>query len=250
MHEMLRLPLMSRRSWRGMWLLVLCLLAACATVPAPESESVDNEELGHAASFEQACQDDSSLLALCHGQQCGLYRCREVMQHLLLGQAAPAWAEVESPTAVGGTAQRNWGSAQEPQWQSHPVLIIPWDHQPPLLPSQLKELEEAAQERNKPHEQHHIFPRAFILWFERKGINIDEYTILLEVEKHRSIHRGAEGGPWNARWREWIRGHDGAPKAEIFQYAGLLIYEFELFGPVLPYRKRLPHPLPLGYQGP
>ncbi|MFL5349215.1 MAG: TIGR02269 family lipoprotein [Hyalangium sp.] len=233
-----------------MWLLALGALAACATIPAPENESVDNEEVGHAVSFQEACQDESSLLALCHGQQCGLYRCREVLQRLMLGQTALAWAEVEPLAEVGGTAQRNWGSAQEVPWDSRPVLVIPWDHQPPLLPSQLKELEEAAQERNKQHEQHHVFPRAFREFFERKGINIDEYTILLEVMKHRSIHAGPKGGPWNARWGEWIPKHLGAPKEEIFRYAGQLIYEFELFGPVLPYRKRLPQPLPPGYQGP
>lgn len=241
---------MGRHPWRWIWLLALGVLAACATTPAPESASVDSEEMGHAASFEEACEDESSLLALCDGRQCGLYHCREVMQRLMLGQAAPAWAEVEAPTAAGSGAQRNWGSAQELPWESRPVLTIPWDHLPPLLPSQLSELEEAAQERNKPHEQHHIFPRMFRPFFEKQGINIDEYTILLEVMKHRSIHAGPQGGPWNARWREWIPKHLNATPEEIFRYAGQLIYEFELFGPVMRYRKRLPQPLPPGYQGP
>jgi uncharacterized lipoprotein (TIGR02269 family) len=130
------------------------------------------------------------------------------------------------------------------------VFIIPWDHKPPLLPSQQKELEEAAKERNKPHEQHHVFPQALRKWFERKMINIDKYTIPLEVEKHRSIHRGANGGPWNAAWRKWTLANDGANPEEIFRYAGQLIYEFELFGPVLPYGKQRPQPLPPGYKDP
>jgi uncharacterized lipoprotein (TIGR02269 family) len=241
---------MSKHLWRWMWLLAFGVLAACATVPAPESNSTGSGDEGHAISFEEACEDESSLLALCDGRQCGMYHCREAMQRLIVGQVAPAWAEVELLSEVGGGAQRNWGSAQELPWESHSVLIIPWDHQPPLLPSQLKELEEAAQERNEPHEQHHIFPRMFRPFFEAKKINIDKYTILLEVKKHRSIHAGPNGGPWNAAWDQWIIEHRGATQEEIFRYAGELIYKFELFGPVMPYRKRLPQPLPPGYQGP
>jgi hypothetical protein len=69
----------------------------------------------------------------------------------------------------------------------------------------------------------------------------------LEVEKHRSIHRGANGGPWNAAWARFIHEHDGATTEEIFRFAGQLIYEFELFGPVLRYRKQMPQPIPPGY---
>ncbi len=241
---------MNKRLWRWMWLLALGVLAACATAPASGSKSAGDGDDGRVVSFEEACQDESSLLALCDGRQCGLYHCREAMQRLILGQAAPAWAEVEPLAEVGGGAQRNWGSAQELPWDSQPVLIIPWDHKPPLLPSQQQELEEAAQERNKPHEQHHIFPRMFKKWFEKKHINIDKYTILLEVKKHRSIHAGPNGGPWNEAWNIFIHENDGASPEEVFRYAGELIYKFELFGPVLPYRKRLPQPLPPGYQGP
>jgi uncharacterized lipoprotein (TIGR02269 family) len=109
-------------------------------------------------------------------------------------------------------------------------------------------LEEAAKERRKPHEKHHIFPQAFRKWFTARGINIDEYVIPLEVEKHRSIHRGANGGPWNAAWVKFINENLARPppKEEIYRYAGQLIYEFELFGPVVPYWKQ-PPPLPPGY---
>jgi uncharacterized lipoprotein (TIGR02269 family) len=116
------------------------------------------------------------------------------------------------------------------------------------LPSQKLMLEEAAKQRRKPHEKHHVFPRAFREWFARSGIDIDEWTMPLEVEKHRSIHRGANGGPWNAAWDKFIQAHlDPPPKEEIYRYAGQLIYEFELFGPVVPYWKQLPQPMPPGY---
>ena len=131
---------------------------------------------------------------------------------------------------------------------TRPVFIIPWRHKPPLLPSQQQMLEEAAKERRKPHEKHHIFPRMFRAWFTDRGINIDEYVIPLEVEKHRNIHRGANGGPWNAAWARFINEHSAIPpaKEEIYRYAGQLIYEFELFGPVIPQWKQ-PPPLPRGY---
>lgn len=229
-----------------MWLWALGALFACATTPFSELESGGAGDEGQAVSFQEACAEESSLLALCDGAQCGLYRCQEVMEHVLVGRVVPTrGVALTLPGAQG--AQRYWGSAQDLPQDTRPVLIIPWDHKPPLLPSQLAMLEEAAKERSKPHERHHIFPRAFREWFSKQGINIDEFVILLEVGKHRSIHLGKNGGPWNEAWRRFILQHlAGAPKEEIYRYAGQLIYEFELFGPVLPYWKQ-PPPLPQGY---
>ncbi|HYI01755.1 TIGR02269 family lipoprotein [Hyalangium sp.] len=222
------------------------MLAACATTLSSEGESPGCEVAAEAISFEEACADESSLLALCIGGQCGVYRCREVMEHLTVGRVVPTKGGGLSLPGVGFGAQRNWGIAQELPQDTRPVFIIPWRHKPPLLPSQQQALEEAKAERRKPHEQHHIFSQAFRPWFTEKKINIDEYVIPLEVEKHRSIHRGANGGPWNAAWDRFIREKPGATMEEIFRYAGQLIYEFELFGPVVPYGRR-PPPLPLGY---
>jgi uncharacterized lipoprotein (TIGR02269 family) len=230
-----------------MWLLVIGALAACATAPASSaSESAGCEEAAEIISFEQACAEESSLIALCTDGQCGLYRCREVMTHLTVGSVVLARGGALSLPGVQGGAQRYWGSAQELPQDTRPVFIIPWDHKPPLLPSQQQMLEEAAKERQKPHEKHHVFSQEFREFFTEKGINIDEYTILLELVKHRSIHRGERGGPWNAAWRKWILANRGATKEEIFRYAGQLIYEFELFGPMVPYWKQ-PPPLPSGY---
>jgi uncharacterized lipoprotein (TIGR02269 family) len=235
-------------SVRWLWLLVTVALAACATVPPPGSEGPGCEEAAEAAPFEEVCAQESSMVALCQGEQCGLYRCREVMAHLSAGRVLLAWGgAVVLPNPHAG-ALRYRGSAQELPQDTRPVFIIPWRHKPPLLPSQQQMLEEAATERAKPHEQHHIFPRAFREWFAAQGIDIDEYVILLEVEKHRSIHRGAKGGPWNAAWQKFIDSNRlrRVETAEIHRYAGQLIYEFQLFGPVLPYWKQ-PPPLPAGY---
>lgn len=232
---------------RPWWLLVAVALAACAATPRG-SESAGCEESAELVSYEEACSHESSLEVFCAGEQCGLYRCWQVQAQRAEGRVVLARASVGLLPNPQLGAQRNWGSAQELPPDMRPVFIIPWKHKPPLLPSQQQMLEEAAQERAKPHEQHHIFPQMFKLWFNRQGIDIDEYVILLEVQKHRSIHRGANGGPWNAAWDQFINASNGktVPKAEIHKYAGQLIYEFELFGPVMRFG-RPPPPLPPGY---
>jgi uncharacterized lipoprotein (TIGR02269 family) len=238
---------MIRHSLRWKWALVAVGISACAATPLSGNGAAGSDKASEAASFEELCGEESSLVALCAGEQCGLYRCREVKEHLSVGQVVLArGSAVGLPNPQAG-AQRNWGSAQQLPEDTRPVFIIPWGHKPPLLPSQQEMLARQAAERRKPHERHHIFPQAFRTWFTAQGIDIDEYLIPLEVEKHRSIHRGANGGPWNAAWYKFIDAHrEGAPKEEIYRYAGQLIYEFELFGPVVPLWKQ-PPPLPLGY---
>jgi hypothetical protein len=110
------------------------------------------------------------------------------MQYSMVGRVVPARGGGVVLPGAQGSAQRYWGSAQELPQDTRPVLIIPWNHKPPLLPSQKQMLEEAEKERRKPHEKHHIFPQEFRPWFTRKRINIDEYTMPLELLKHRSIH--------------------------------------------------------------
>lgn len=239
---------MIRRDLRWKWVLVCFALAACATTSPSGIEIPDDDAAGEVVSFEEACAEDSSLLALCAGERCGLYRCREVMEQEGAGRVVLTRGGALMLPGPQVGVQRYWGSAQELPQDSRPVFIIPWKHRPELLPSQKQMLEEQAAERNQPHERHHIFPQAFRSWFTVQGIDIDEYVIPLLVEKHRSIHRGEKGGPWNAAWRKFIETHrdKNVPKEEIYRYAGQLIYEFELFGLMVPYWKQPPL-LPRGY---
>src|SRR4029078_8931218 len=140
------------------------------------------EEAAVAVLPEEVCADERCLVPVCADEQCGLSRCAEAREPLARGRVVLTRGAVAVLPNPSAGPQRNWGSAQELPWDTRPVFIIPWRHKPPLLPSQQQMLDEAAQERQKPHEQHHIFPRMFKLWFNRKGINIDEYVILLEVE--------------------------------------------------------------------
>jgi uncharacterized lipoprotein (TIGR02269 family) len=124
-----------------------------------------------------------------------------------------------------------------------PVFIIPWNGAslPLLPPGKVLVLESHEPPHGKPYEKHHIYPQAKDLkeWFEQQGIDIHQWTLALEVEEHRRIHRGPNGGPWNEAWRQFQRANPGATKLEIELHAGKLIYEFNLYGVVVPYSRRL-----------
>jgi uncharacterized lipoprotein (TIGR02269 family) len=253
---------MGKRLSEWLWLLLVSgVLAGCAGVP----HSVGQGEAGceqEAASFEEVCQQESSLLALCEGRQCAAYRCREVAEYFSYGQVVRTQAVVRPPPRPPGPpprpptepgigtgpepgtdAWRNWGSAQKLPWQLQPVFIIPWgDTSPPLLKPGVVELWVRQEgQRDKPYERHHIYPQEQELkkWFERKGINIHQWTLALEIEEHRRIHRGPNGGAWNEAWRRFKRANEDATKQEIELHAGKLIYEFNLYGVVVPYRRQL-----------
>ena len=148
------------------------------------------------------------------------------------------------PFLESASASRYWGSAQGLPEDSSPVFIIPWHNHDrrPLLPPAL---EQAIQDHIAGPGRlvkHHIFPQEFKEWFTRKDINIHAETMLLEQHVHVHIHRGANGGPWNAAWRQFIRVNPDAPKEEIWRYAGELIHRFDIDGPILPYYGRVALP--------
>jgi uncharacterized lipoprotein (TIGR02269 family) len=183
------------------WLLLSAVLAGCASVPQAARE----EETGcqqKAASFEQVCQQEGSLLAVCEGRQCAAYRCWEVAESFRGSQVVrtrwasrpPQPAPLPSPQTRRevGTA---WSGPQGLPQQVRPVFLIPWSNtSPPRLPPG-QVLESQEQPRGKPYERHHIYPQEEKLkkWFESKGIDIHQWTLALEVEDHRRIHRGPNG---------------------------------------------------------
>jgi len=59
-------------------------------------------------------------------------------------------------------------------------------------------------------EKHHLLPRQFRETFQHpdRGLNIDDYIVQMEREKHKIIH-GKGGGEawensWNKHWERWI----------------------------------------------
>jgi uncharacterized lipoprotein (TIGR02269 family) len=144
---------------------------------------------------------------------------------------------------------RYWGGPVPVPKQKGVVFVIPWKnhHLRNLLPSQQQQLKEADEKLNRPREKHHLFSQAFKEWFESKGIDIHQWTMLIETTLHKSIHRGEKGGPWNAAWAQFIREKRGkvVTKEEIWKYAGELCVRFGLMAPLQPYygRTRLPPPI-------
>ncbi len=46
--------------------------------------------------------------------------------------------------------------------------------------------------------KHHVFPQAFRQWFLDRGVNIDDYAVVLDKLTHKVMHAGnATGGWWN-----------------------------------------------------
>jgi uncharacterized lipoprotein (TIGR02269 family) len=238
---------MSHRARDWKWGLLSAVLVGCAGVPlgAGQEQSGCEQQV---ASFEEVCQQEDSLLALCEGTQCAAYRCWEVAEYLQAGQVVRTrWAS-RPPQPVAPLSPRTrqevgtaWSGPQGLPQQVRPVLIIPWNQaSPPLLPpGRVEALERQEQPRGKPYEKHHIYPQELKRWFESKGIDIHQWTLALEVEEHRRIHRGPNGGPWNAAWRRFRDSNQGATKREIELHAGKLLYEFNLYGVVVPYSRQL-----------
>jgi hypothetical protein len=57
--------------------------------------------------------------------------------------------------------------------------------------------------------KHHIFPQEFRKWFRDRGIDIDDYTVILTEGDHAALHvgggKGKGGGWWNERVMEVLR---------------------------------------------
>jgi uncharacterized lipoprotein (TIGR02269 family) len=212
-----------------LWVLTATLaLTACAAHESPYWQ--DREELPQERILEEQCPDDHSVIFACGNDTCAFYR----VDNRLRGQVVPTRGAAVFAPPSGGAAMRWWGSAQGIPEDREPVFVIPWK-QPPrllLLPSELARAEELA---TRPHEKHHILPQAMQPWFEKRGIDIHKYTLMLLVEDHRRIHDGPRGGPWNAAWRKFILEHPNATQEEIFRHAGELLFRFELVGHVYPY---------------
>nr|AYM53629.1 lipoprotein [Archangium violaceum] len=214
-------------------LLWVGLLAACATSSSTVPENNETPEV--VASWEAGCEDERSLVLLCRedGEECGFFRCRDVVprDEVLLASRGGGTLYIPGPSSTS----RGW-RGRPIGWPrgTRPVLTFRFnrhfDPKPPQLalpPGRWV--------------KHHIFPQAEGLarWFQRQGVSdIHQFTILIPEHVHIRIHsRGPRGGLWNMAWQQFKDANPSAPSEAIYRHAGELMFRFELTGPVVPYAR-------------
>ncbi|WP_257461792.1 SitA6 family polymorphic toxin lipoprotein [Archangium lipolyticum] len=242
------------KTWKLWGLLLGVWLSGCAA-----SGTVLHEAQALDTTYQEAQEEEgeSCLVLLCDEEVCGFFRCEAVAQavatvgsgeEVVPGQVVKTWAN-PGVAVNSGSPMRYWGGPLPLPKQKGAVFVIPWrnHHLRNLLPSQQQQMEEADEKLNRPHEKHHLFPQAFKKWFKSKGIDIHRWTMFIETTLHKSIHRGPNGGPWNAAWWQFIRENEGreVTKEEIWKHAWELCVRFGVMAPLQPYygKTRLPPPI-------
>jgi len=197
------------------------LLVACASTSTPLRESVGPKLV----SWEEGCQEPTTLEFFCAQGTCAFFRCQDMETH---GEDSAVKVEparwTRPPQPSGG---RRRGS-RYPRPDADPVFVIRWNNHPPLSVPIPRPARTA-----RAWVKHHIFPQEPQLaeWFQLQGINIHQYTLLIPREVHLRIHSGGpRGGKWNAEWRHFTEGRAKATPAEIWQHASKLIVDYNLAG--------------------
>jgi uncharacterized lipoprotein (TIGR02269 family) len=213
------------------------LLVACATSSPVVHERNEAPEVPEVvASWEEGCEDERTLLPLCDedGEECGLYRCKEVVpRETLLAFRGGGIPPIYTPGSPA--SPRRWW--RRPLWLSRnaqPVLTFRFNRHldpkpsPPALPAGR-------------WVRHHIFPQAQDLqqWFHKRGVpDIHQFTLLIPEHVHLRIHSGGpRGGEWNMAWLRFKTNNPNALPEAIYRHAGELIFRFQLTGPVVPYAR-------------
>ncbi len=70
--------------------------------------------------------------------------------------------------------------------------------------------------------------------------------MVIPEQVHLRIHRGANGGPWNAAWRQFMEANyqRRVPREEMMRKAFELAYRFDIVGPIVPYGHQVVSPGP------
>ncbi|RKH94093.1 TIGR02269 family lipoprotein [Corallococcus sp. AB004] len=182
----------------------------------------------------QGCEPDAEdrcVATLCTGTECALFFCEDLASSGIVRTRATAPVFV----APGGTAQRNWGSAQGLPGDRQPVMVFRWYPQE-RLPSEVRRQQAMEEWARRPKEKHHLFPQQYTAYFLSKGINVHDYVMAIDKDLHARIHRGPDGAPWNGEWRMFFsRTYGRATKPQHFEQASKMIQQFGLFGLTMTY---------------
>ena len=199
---------------------LMALLLACASsTPSPRVEAV--------ADVAATCgspEADQCVTLGCDEGWCAFFRCEDVTPRV-----EPALMPAARPPL-----RRGWGVRLGIRGSARPVMTFQW------YPSvQVRPVLQLPAGR---YVRHHVFPQApdLALYFQRAGIKLHDFTLVIPEHVHRYIHGGGpRGGRWNDAWARFIQANPNPPPPEvIYRHAGELIFRFELTGEVVPYYRR------------
>jgi uncharacterized lipoprotein (TIGR02269 family) len=216
------------------------LLTSCVTSsPAPRSWEEVQSEVTPSCDNPDA---DQCVVLACDEGECGVFDCADVDPEALARVPQEYDAELTQfhrPPFRTPSTQRNWRRAGLRE-DARPRMTFHFHYRQGFLPA-FPRLEGKLI-------KHHLFPQAqeFRNWFDKCGINIHEWTMLLPEQVHLRIHRGADGGPWNAAWRQFHQAnqHRLVPREELIRKAFELSLRFDIAGPIMPYYSPVPPPGP------
>ncbi|MCK8502769.1 TIGR02269 family lipoprotein [Myxococcus fulvus] len=222
--------------------MLVFLLASCASAPVHGGAVELSLEDDSAEDCREAAEEDGDegcVTIACDAGACGLYRCEDVASAAV---AFRTGAPVAPMAGVGNSPRRYWGAAQVLPGRQ-PVLVFRKER-PEELPSQKALRKARAEWEQVPKEKHHIFPRAFEDYFVRQGINIHEFALAIDVKRHKELHRGERGAPWNAEWSAFI---EVLPRdigrretrRRLFEHASSMIQRYRLVGMPMSYWQAL-----------
>ena len=210
------------------------VLAACATSqPALEGAQPDDT-----ISCDDADADQCVVLA-CDEGECAFFDCADVDPEALTQGPLAHGAELARfprPPFRAPSTQRNWRRAGLRE-DARPRMTFHFRYRQGFLPA-FPRLEGTLV-------KHHLFPQAqeFRIWLTRGGINIHEWTMIIPEQVHLRIHRGANGGPWNHAWQQFMMANPGhVPREVLIRKAFELALRFDIAGPIRPYHAPVPAP--------
>jgi RHS repeat-associated protein len=79
-------------------------------------------------------------------------------------------------------------------------------------------------------ERHHLLPKEFKNWFKDRGLNVEDFVMVIGRSMHRykpnGLHTGLNGDNWNAVWRAFKENNPTATRQEIIDQMLRMLDDF------------------------